>query len=94
MAQIDRELDHDTLRVCSSCTDDSLFPIFANLRWGICTSQNDYEAKMVTFDVENKVDADDENSIHDYVNDDNNDRDHAANTPHAKSTVTVAIFIL
>ena len=49
---------------------------------------------MVTFDVESKVDADDENSTHDDVNDDNNDRDHAANTPHAKSTVTVAIFIL
>ena len=49
---------------------------------------------MVTFDVDSLVDADDENSTHADVNDDNNDRDHAANTSHAKSTVTVAIFIL
>ena len=44
---------------------------------------------MVTFDVDSLVDADDENSTHADVNDDNNDRDHAANTPHAKSTVFV-----
>ena len=48
---------------------------------------------MVMFDVESQVDGDGENSTHDDANDDNHDRDHAANTLHAKSIVTVAIFI-
>ena len=38
----------------------------------------------MTLDVESQVDGDDEHSTHDDANDDNHDRDHAANTLSCK----------
>ena len=48
---------------------------------------NDYSGGR--FDVESKVDADDDNSTYDDADDDNYDGGHAANTSYTESSVSV-----